>query len=108
MEKEKKIASGQRKVVGVNCYEMEEEPYNVTVFRSPQVYGEVKARQDKLLQERDAEKAKEALDEFRRACQGKENVMPPLMKAVKVGVTAGEVGRVQREVYGIWKVPLPI
>ena len=108
MEKEKKVTSGQKKVVGVNCYEMEEEPYKVTIFRSPQVYEEAKARQDKLLQERDAEKAKEALDEFRRACQGKGNVMPPLMKAVKAGVTAGEVGRIQREVFGTWKAPLPI
>jgi methylmalonyl-CoA mutase N-terminal domain/subunit len=108
MEKEKKVTSGQKKVVGVNCYEMEEEPYKVTVFRSPQVYEEAKARQDKLLRERDAEKAKKAMDEFRRACQGEENVMPSLMKAVKAGVTAGEVGRIQREVFGTWKAPLPI
>lgn len=108
MDKERKATSGEKKIVGVNCHQMEEDPYKVTVFRSPQVYEEAKARQDKLLKERDAGAAQKAIDEFRRACEGDKNVMPPLMKAVKVGAVAGEVGRIQREVFGVWKAPLPI
>jgi len=108
MDKERKVTSGEKKIVGVNCYQMEEEPYEVTVFRSPKVYEEAKARLDRLKQERDAKKAEEAMDEFRRACESGENVMPPLIKAVKAGVTAGEVGRMQREAFGVWKAPLPL
>lgn len=108
IEKENKIMIGERKIVGVNCYEMEEDPYEVPVFRSPKAYDEAKARVDKLKEERNAREADEAMDEFRKACENGENVMPPLIKAVRAGVTAGEIGKIQRDVFGIWKVPLPI
>jgi len=108
MEKERKILSGERKVVGVNCFKMEEELFEATVFRSPQIYDEAKARVDNLKKKRDPGEAERAMDQYRRACQGTENVMPPLMKAVQAGVTAGEVGEIQREVFGVWNPPIPI
>jgi len=108
MEKERKILKGEKKVVGVNCFQMDEEPFEVSIFRSPKAYDEAKKRQDRLMQERDAIKAEKTMDAFRRACESEENVMPSLMKAVQSDVTAGEVGRIQREVFGIWKVPLPL
>ena len=100
--------TGERKVVGVNCYQMEEEHYEVPVFRAPEVYEIAKARNDKLKQERDNKQAQEAMGKFRRACENGENVMPPLMEAVKAGATSSEVGNIQREVFGTWKPPLPI
>ena len=108
IEKEKKTMTGERKIVGVNCFEMEEEPYEVTVFRSPKIYDEAKARIDRLKLKRNAREADETMDEFRKACENDNNVMPPLMKAVRAGVTAGEVGKIQREAFGTWKAPLPL
>jgi methylmalonyl-CoA mutase N-terminal domain/subunit len=108
MEKERKIMSGEKRVVGVNCYQMEEEPYHPPLFRAPEAYEIAKARHDKLRKERDQKKAREAMDKLRRTLENSENVMPPLIEAVKVDVTSSEVGNLQREVFGIWKPPLPV
>jgi len=107
MEKERKVMAGEKKIVGVNCYQMEEEPYEVPVFRAPEVYEIAKARNDKLKQERDNQAVQKSMNKFRRACESGENVMPPLMEAVKAGATSSEVGNIQREAFGTWKVPLP-
>ncbi len=108
LEKERKVMSGEKQVVGVNCYQMQEEPYEPPIFRAREAYEIAKARHDKLISERDARKAQKAIDKLRRAMEGKDNVMPPLMEAVKAGVTSSEVGNLQREVFGTWKPPLPI
>jgi methylmalonyl-CoA mutase N-terminal domain/subunit len=108
MEKERKIMSGERRVVGVNCYQTEEEHYKPPVFRAREAYEIAKARHDKLIQERDNRKAHKAIDRLHRAMESNENVMLPMMEAVKVGVTSSEIGNLQREVFGVWKPPLPI
>jgi methylmalonyl-CoA mutase N-terminal domain/subunit len=108
MEKERKIRTGEKKIVGVNCYQMEEEPYECPVFRAPEVYDIAKERHEQVKRERDSKKAQEAMDKFRRACETDENVMPVLIEAVKASVTSSEIGNIQREVFGIWKPPLPI
>jgi len=71
-------------------------------------YEIAKARHDKLKRERDNRKAQEAMDKFRQALENGKNVMPPLIEAVKAGVTSSEVGNIQREIFGTWKPPLPI
>ena len=108
MEKEKKVMSGEKKVVGVNCYQMDEEPYEVPISRVPPVYEIAKERNDKLRKERDNEKAEKAMDELRRTLVNGTSVMRPLIEAVKAGVTSSEVGNIQREVFGTWKPPMPI
>jgi methylmalonyl-CoA mutase N-terminal domain/subunit len=87
---------------------MEEEPYEIPVFRAPEAYAIAKSRDDALKRERDAVLAREALDAFRGALENGDNVMPPLMGAVKAGATSGEIGNLQREVFGTWTPPLPI
>jgi methylmalonyl-CoA mutase N-terminal domain/subunit len=108
LEKERQIMANEKKVVGVNCYQMDEEPYEIPVFRAPEVYEIAKARDDELRRTRDNEQARRAMEGFRRALDGGDNVMPPLMEAVKASATSSEIGNVQREVLGTWKPPLPI
>jgi methylmalonyl-CoA mutase N-terminal domain/subunit len=102
------IMAKEKKVVGVNCYEMEEEPYKIPVFRAPEAYEIAKSRDDELKQERDGEQTRKAMDAFRSALENGDNVMPPLMEAVKAGATSSEIGNAQREILGTWKPPLPI
>jgi len=45
------------------------------------------------------------LDELKIVCQGSENVMPPLIDALKSGATVGEVNGIMREVFGTWISP---
>lgn len=109
LERQLKIETGEDKMVGVNCFEQEKEPYRVETFRpNPKNWEIAMERLQKLRAERDNRLVEEALAELREVCQGDEGVMPILMKAVKAYVTVGEVGKVFREVFSRWRTPLPI
>jgi methylmalonyl-CoA mutase N-terminal domain/subunit len=45
------------------------------------------------------------LESLKITCEGTENVMPPLIEALKSGATVGEVNDVMREVFGTWISP---
>lgn len=108
-EWERKIANGEWKWVGVNCYQMDEEALQVHAHPpNPKVWEEAMARLEKHRKNRDNQKVKEALDELRSVALSNENTMPAMMKAVKAGVTVGEVGNLWRELFGIWIAPLPL
>ena len=97
---EAEISSGERKVVGVNCFEMEEEPTKYSLFRrDPQILEKQKARIARLRQERDNRKVEEALHELDEATRRGENVMPAVMKAVREYATLGEICDVWRRIF---------
>ena len=99
-------ARGETKVVGVNCFQMEEELYPVPVFRPNPQGGEIqKAKLEKLRQKRDNQRVRQALEELRRATKAGENVMPSVIEAVRAYATLGEICDVWRKVYSLWKVP---
>jgi len=54
---------------------------------------------------RDNTLVSEKLDELKIVCQGDDNVMPPLIDALKSGATVGEVNGIMREVFGTWISP---
>jgi methylmalonyl-CoA mutase N-terminal domain/subunit len=106
-EQERRLARGETKVVGVNCFEMEEEPYQVPLFRpNPEAAEIQKARLKKLREERDSSRVEKALEELRRATERGDNVMPAVMEAVKAYATLGEICDVWRKAYSIWKAPI--
>jgi len=89
---EEEIRKGKRRVVGVNCYQMEEKPGNITYFRpDPQLADKLKEKAQKLKSERDNVRVEETLAELREADESGENVMPAIMKAVKAYVTLEEI-----------------
>jgi methylmalonyl-CoA mutase N-terminal domain/subunit len=45
------------------------------------------------------------LNDLKIVCQGNDNVMPPLIDALKSGATVGEVNGVMRDVFGTWISP---
>jgi methylmalonyl-CoA mutase, N-terminal domain len=99
LEREEKV------VVGVNRYVVAEE-------RPPDLLRvplEVEERQvDRVRRwkrERDAAAARAALARVREAAEGSENLMPPLVAAVKAGCTVGEVSDVYRTVFGVYQDP---
>ena len=52
---------------------------------------------------RKAAAAKGALDAVRAAAKGKENLMPPILAAVKAEATLGEISDALREVFGEYR-----
>lgn len=102
----KKIASGEWKWVGVNCYQMDEEAMQVRAYPpNPKVWEEAMASLAKHRKEQNNQKVKEALDELRSVAVSDENMMPAMMKAVKTDATVGEVGNLWRELFGVGKAP---
>jgi methylmalonyl-CoA mutase N-terminal domain/subunit len=109
IEWERKIASGEWKWVGVNCFQMEDDLLQVPAHKpNPKVWEEAMARLEKLRKERNNKRVKEALEELRAVALSDENIMPAMMKAVQAGVTVGEVGNLWRELFGVWKSPLAL
>jgi methylmalonyl-CoA mutase N-terminal domain/subunit len=90
----------------MNCFEMEEEPYQVEAFRhNPDSWEIAMQRLEHLRQNRDEAKARRCMDDLRKCCESGANIMPVTMEAVQSSVTVGEVGQIFREVFGTWDPP---
>ncbi|MFD1599595.1 acyl-CoA mutase large subunit family protein [Halobellus rarus] len=99
-ERQREIESGERVVVGVNEYQVDEEPR----VEIEEVEEKDEERQQERLQdvkdERDGEEVEAALTAVRAAAAGEENLVPPMVDAVKAYATVGEISDVLRETFG--------
>ncbi len=97
---QKEIESGKRVIVGLNKFETEEK-VSIKTFRSnPQTAIRQVERLNKIKAERDAAKVHSALAEVKRAAASDENLVLPILKAVKTYATIGEICDQLREVWG--------
>lgn len=107
LESQKKIESGEIKIVGVNFQPSKEtETAPIEVFEYPETFTRQKAKLDKLRKERSAQKVRESLEILRDKCHSEENLMPYCIDAVKNLVTLGEIEELFREEFGLWAFPL--
>src|SRR5206468_2276054 len=103
---QKALERGDQTIVGVNKYEMEDEPQEVPILvidesvRKHQVerLQETHARSNKVAVER-------ALDRLRKAARQGDNTMPATIEAVRAYATLGEVCSALRDVYGVYEEP---
>jgi len=100
---QKEIEENQRVIVGVNEYSSEEEIKIPLLQIGEEIAERQIARLHQTKKERDNEAVKEALAEVRQAAEGTDNLMPPILKAVKAYASIGEICDVLREVFGEWK-----
>lgn len=107
IEYERKLASGEVTVVGVNKFRLEKEPYQVPIFRpdprSPDILIE---RMKRLRQTRDNARVAKALKNLEEVVRSDENTVPATMEAVKAHATPGEMAKIQLDVYGPWTYPI--
>ncbi|MEO3743878.1 methylmalonyl-CoA mutase family protein [Plantactinospora sp. B5E13] len=97
------IESGDRVVVGVNRFTVdEEEPYE-PLRVDPAIEAAQVERLARLRAERDAEAVRRTLDELRTAASGTGNVLYPMREALRARATVGEVCGVLREVWGTYR-----
>ncbi|MFW9869573.1 MAG: methylmalonyl-CoA mutase [Candidatus Thorarchaeota archaeon] len=103
---QREIDSGERTIVGVNDYVLEDEKITIPVLK---IDEEVERRQiertQKIRSTRDNKKVDEALDGLRKASEGEENVMPHIVQAVREYATIGEIFQVWRDLWGEWDEP---
>jgi methylmalonyl-CoA mutase N-terminal domain/subunit len=99
-ERQREIEEGERVIVGVNEYRVDEEP-QVDI---EEVSEEDERRQVDHLEEvradRDDEAVEEALAALREAARGDDNLVPYVVDAVKAYATIGEICGVLREEFG--------
>ncbi|MCY1653278.1 methylmalonyl-CoA mutase [[Kitasatospora] papulosa] len=94
--------SGERVVVGVNRFRLdEEEPYE-PLRVDPAIEAQQAARLAKLRAERDQGAVDSALADLRRAAEGTDNVLYPMKDALRARATVGEVCDALREVWGAY------
>jgi methylmalonyl-CoA mutase, N-terminal domain len=94
--------SGERVVVGVNRYTLdEEEPYE-PLRVDPAIEAQQAERLAKLRAERDQGAVDAALAELTKAAEGTDNVLYPMRDALRARATVGEVCNALREVWGTY------
>jgi len=94
------VEKGNRKVVGINIFTEPTEPLKEVLHVKPEVEKFQKERLKKLRERRSNKKVKETLTSLKKAAESNENLMPPIIDAVKAYATIGEISDVLRSVYG--------
>jgi len=100
---QKEIETKKRIIVGLNQFQMEEEPLRDILRIKPGVEQYQKEKLARVKKERNNTKVKETLAVLKKAAQGTDNVVPPILEAVKVYATLGEISDTLREVFGEYR-----
>ena len=99
------IDSGERIVVGVNRFTVdEEEPYE-PLRVDPTIEEQQRRALAKLRSERDNDAVARALEAMKAAAAGTDNVLWPMKEALAAQATVGEVSNALREVWGTYVPP---
>jgi methylmalonyl-CoA mutase N-terminal domain/subunit len=100
---QKETDDSQRVIVGVNRYQLDEEP-SIPILKMDEKGEERQIRRlQKLRKERDNSKVQKHLEQLHKAAQGDENLMPFILNCVHSYATLGETCQVLRDVFGEYK-----
>jgi len=97
---QREIEKGERVVVGVNKFQVEEKSPKDLLRVDPAVRISQMERLKRLKSERDNVRVKNILSELKNAAEGKDNLMPIILDAVKDYATLGEICDALRDVFG--------
>jgi methylmalonyl-CoA mutase N-terminal domain/subunit len=103
---QKAVEEKRRTVVGVNKYVLEGEKMEIPLLRiDPEVEKSQRERLTELRSKRDNAKVERALARLRAACGSTDNVMVPILEAVREYATLGEVCQAMKDVFGEYVEP---
>ena len=103
---QKAVERGDQVIVGVNKYEMEDEPSTVPILVIDESVRQHQVeRLEQTRAKRDNAAVENALDKLRRAAKNEENTMPATIEAVREYATLGEICAALRDVYGVYEEP---
>jgi methylmalonyl-CoA mutase N-terminal domain/subunit len=94
------VESGERVVVGLNKFQVEEGPPQGLLKVDPAVGEKQVAALRALKERRDGARVKAALRGIDAAARGSANLMPPILEAVRAYATLGEICDAMRAVFG--------
>ena len=95
------VERGDRVIVGVNRFTIQEEQTQIELLRISHEAGESQARKLKQLRGgRANSRVEDSLNALRAATQGSQNTMPFILEAVRAYATLGEICEALRDVFG--------
>ncbi|TML53278.1 MAG: methylmalonyl-CoA mutase [Actinobacteria bacterium] len=97
------VEAKQRIVVGVNRYELEDEPEIEILRIDPALEDQQIERVKALRARRDSAAVEQALARLKEASLRDENLMPLIVEASRAYVTMGEMCDALRETWGTWR-----
>src|SRR6478752_364743 len=89
-------------IVGVNGFVATDEPPFEILYIDESAGEQQLARMADVKARRDPQQVGRALEAMRRAASGSDNLMPPILDAVRAYATLGEMCDVLRDVWGEW------
>jgi len=102
---QQEIEKGERVVVGLNRFQVKGEEKIPLLKVAPEMEDRQKARLKELRQTRDNAAVTQTLAQLKTAAQGADNLMPPILNAVRALATLGEICNTLREVFGEYEAP---
>jgi methylmalonyl-CoA mutase N-terminal domain/subunit len=100
---QKEIEFKKRIIVGVNQFQMEEEPLRDILRIQPEVERYQKEKLASVKKQRDSGNVRKALADLKDVAQGEGNVVTPVLEAVRAYATVGEISDTLREVFGEYR-----
>jgi methylmalonyl-CoA mutase, N-terminal domain len=97
------VEQGERVVVGVNRYGLDDEPPLEILRVDPALERKQIERVRAVREQRDSAAVEHALAELKRGAGGDANLMVPIMAASQAYATLGEMCDALREVWGVWR-----
>ena len=100
---QREVEEGERLIVGVNAFQSDKDDPIPILKIEDRVAEEQIARLKQVRAERNPAAVKAALAKVEAACRGTDNLMPPVLEAVKSYATLGEISDVFRKVWGQYR-----
>lgn len=97
------VESGEKIVIGVNKFQIKEDKEFDILKIDEEVEKKQVERVRKLKSERNNEKVKKSLESVKDIARGNENLMFPILEAVRNYATLGEISNALREVFGEYR-----
>ena len=103
---QEEIDARRRVIVGVNDFIEEDESLEIPILRiDPRYEREQCARVAELRAKRDDAKYGAAMKALRQSIRDEQNLMEPVLDAVRSYATVGEIVELMRDEYGTWREP---
>src|SRR5690606_8557795 len=102
---QQEVERGERVIVGVNRFAVGDDTPLPNLKVDESVERKQVARLAAVKRKRDGAAVRRRLDDLRQACEGRANIMPALLDAVKAYATVGDISDVYRAVFGEYRDP---
>jgi methylmalonyl-CoA mutase N-terminal domain/subunit len=99
-EQQRAIEAEERVVVGVNRFQEDQEVHLERLTVDPEIERRQRHRLQRVGEGRDGAAVREKLDALQEAAEGDDNLLPPILDAVKSYATLGEICDTLRNVFG--------